>query len=442
MKKNTNKKIVYVAMSADLVHPGHLINIREGAKLGEVIIGLLTDEAIVSYKRLPFMPYANRKAVMENIVGVSRVVPQETLDYRPNLEKYQPDYVIHGDDWRVGIQRQTRQQVIDTLKKWGGKLVETKRDVPYSEGVIPTSSTALNRALKEIGTTPQLRMERLFRLISSCPLIRGLEAHNGLSALVVEQACVDDGGKKKEYDFIWLSSLTDSLSKGKPDNGYVDFSSRQNTIDQIFDVTTKPMVVDADNGGFIEHFISMVKTLERLGVSAVIIEDKTGLKANSLLGVDGGQVQDSIIDFCRKISAGKKAQVTEHFMIFARIESLILKKGMDDAITRAKAYIEAGADGIMIHSREKTSKEIFSFCRLYNKLNNRVPLIVVPSTYSGVTETQLKKHGVNVVIYANHLLRSAYPAMVETAKDILLHDSCGVVEKKCLPIKEVLKLIP
>lgn len=437
-----SKKIVYIAMSADLVHPGHLVNIREGSKLGEVILGLLTDKAIASYKRLPFMPYANRRVVMENIKGVSQVVPQETLDYRPNLIKYKPDYVIHGDDWKIGVQRQTRQQVIETLKEWGGELIETVRDVPYEEGVTPTSSTALNQALKDVGTTPQIRLERLSRLLGARSFIRGIEVHSGLSALIAEKTSVEKENTKKEFDFLWISSLTDSTNKGKPDIELVDLTARLQTVHDVLEVSTKPIVYDGDTGGLIEHFVYTVRTLERIGVSAIIIEDKNGLKKNSLLGTDVAQTQETVENFCEKIKAGKNGLVTDHFMIIARIESLVLDKGMDDALTRAKSYIEAGADGIFLSSKKETPDELYAFCKEFQKFKGNIPLVVVPSTYDSAYEEELGKAGVNMVIYANQLLRSAYPAMHKTAESILVHGRAKeATEANCMSIKDILSLI-
>lgn len=428
-------KIVYVGMSADLVHPGHLNIIKKAGELGEVVIGLLTDEAIASYKRLPFMTFEQRREVMENIKGVSRVVPQTTLDYVPNLEKIKPDFVVHGDDWREGVQTKTRQRVIDALARWGGELVE----VPYTKGV---SSTQLHAALKEIGTTPDIRLRSLKRLIQAKPLVRILEVHNGLTGLIVENLSITTNNGRREFDGMWGSSLTDSTAKGKPDIEAVDFTARLQTLNDVLEVTSKPIIYDGDTGGKIEHFGFTVKTLERLGVSAIIIEDKTGLKKNSLFGTEVEQTQDTIENFCHKIRAGKNAQATSDFMIIARIESLILGKGIDDALSRAKAYLEAGVDGIMIHSRKETPDEIFSFCREYNKWQNRKPLVAVPSSYNGVTEEELIEHGVNVVIYANQLLRSAYPAMVATAKSILKHHRSAEIDQQMMPIKEILELIP
>jgi len=430
-----NNPIVYVGMSADLIHPGHLNIIRKASELGEVTIGLLTDRAIASYKRLPFMSFDHRYEVISNIKGVDRVVPQDTLDYVPNLKKYRPDFVVHGDDWREGVQSHIRQKVIETIADWGGSLVE----VSYTKGV---SSTKFNNALKEIGTTPELRRARLRRLLSSKPLLRFMEAHNGLTGLIVENTFVDSNQERKEFDGIWGSSLTESTSKGKPDIEAVDVTSRVNSLHDVLEVTTKPIIYDADTGGQIEHFKFTVRTMERLGISAIIIEDKTGLKKNSLFGNDVPQSQDSIENFSAKIRAGKAAQVTDDFMIIARIESLILEVGIEDAIIRATAYIQAGADGIMIHSRQKDPKEIFEFCNKYNNLLRRVPLVVVPSSYNIVTENELEKHGVNIVIYANHLLRAAYPAMVETARSILVHGRSAEVDSKLLSIAEILELIP
>lgn len=427
--------VVYVGMSADLVHPGHLNVIKTASEYGDVIVGLLTDKAIASYKRIPYMEYEQRKQVLECIKGVSRVVPQETLDYVPNLLIYKPAYVVHGDDWKEGVQRDTRKRVIDALAQWGGQLVE----VPYTKTI---SSTKLNKALKEIGTTPELRLKSLRRMLQAKPQLRFLDIHNALCGLIIEHTFVENPNGRREFDGMWGSSLTDSTSKGKPDIEAVDFTARMTTLNEVLEVTTKPIIYDADTGGQTEHFQFTVRTLERLGVSAAIIEDKTGLKKNSLFGNDVAQTQDTIEGFCHKIRAGKRAQATDDFMIIARIESLILDKGVDDAITRAKAYIDAGADGIMIHSRQKTPDEIFNFCVAYNQFDNRKPLVAVPSSYNQVTEEELQKYGVNIVIYANQLLRSAYPAMVDTARSILEHHRSAECDSHMLSLKEILELIP
>lgn len=428
-------KISYVGMSADLVHPGHLNVLREAAKYGEVTVGLLTDAAIASYKRIPYMRFEQRKEVIESIKGVARVIPQETLDYVPNLLLLKPDYVVHGDDWRHGVQQKIRQRVIDTLAEWGGQLIE----VPYTEGI---SSTQLNKALKEIGTTPEVRLKSLRRMLEVKPVLRFLDIHNALSALIIEHTRIDTEEGAREFDGMWGSSLTDSTAKGKPDIEAVDVSARMTTLNEVLEVTTKPIIYDADTGGQLEHFTFTVRTLERLGISAAIIEDKTGLKKNSLFGTDVPQTQDSIENFCAKIRAGKKAQATNEFMIIARIESLILGKGQEDALERAKAYLEAGADGIMIHSRQKTPDEIFAFCKNYNELPNRKPLVVVPSSYNQVTEKELVEYGVNIVIYANQLLRSAYPAMLETAKSILTYGRSAECDERMMSLSEILELIP
>lgn len=429
-------KKVYIGMAADLIHHGHLNIIMEGRKYGKVVIGLLTDAAICSYKRLPMIPFEQRRIIVENIKGVDQVVPQETLDYVANLRMIRPDYVVHGDDWKTGVQQETRQRVIDALKEWDGQLIEPE----YTKGV---SSTQLISTLKNRGVTPNTRMKALRRLLSAKPLSRFMEAHNGLTGIIVEKTTVQDGTEKREFDGIWLSSLTLSTAKGKPDTEVVDFSSRFQVVDEILEVTTKPIIVDGDTGGAIEHFRFRVKTLERLGVSGVIIEDKIGVKRNSLFGLEVLQEQDSIDHFCEKISSGKQSLVTNDFMIIARIESLILKKGMSDALRRARAYIDAGADGIMIHSKEADGKEIGAFCEAYRELKYKVPLIVVPSTFYHITEDEFAKLGVNIVIYGNHLLRGAYPAMVKTAESILNHGRCKEAsETFCMSIKEILRLIP
>ena len=429
-------KSVYVGLSADLVHPGHLNIIKYAASLGDVTVGLLTDAAIASYKRVPYMAFEHRQEVVENLKGVHRVVPQETLDYVPNLEILRPDFVVHGDDWRDGVQRETRSRVINALAQWGGELIE----VPYTEGM---SSTALQRVLREVGISPDLRRGRLRRLLQVKPLLRFLDIHNALSGLIIETTVVSmPDGTKREFDGMWGSSLTDSTAKGKPDIEAVDVSARMTILNEVLEVTTKPIIYDADTGGKPEHFVFTVRTLERLGVSAAIIEDKTGLKKNSLFGTDVEQTQADMPSFCEKIRMGKKAQTTDDFMIIARIESLILDKGMNDAMQRAKAYLEAGADGIMIHSRRSSPDEIFEFCNFYATLPNRKTLVAVPSSYNTVIEDELAKHGVNVVIYANHLLRSAYPAMVSTARSILTHQRSAECDAQLMPIKDILELIP
>lgn len=430
-----NKKKVYIGMSADIIHPGHLNIIKEGVKLGKVTVGLLADKAIASYKRLPYMDYSQRKKIVENLKGIDDVMSQHTLDYVKNLEIIRPDYVLHGDDWKNGIQKNTRQRVIDTLSKWGGKLIE----IPYTKGI---SSTQLNENLKEIGITPEDRIKRLRRLIESKNIVRVLEAHNGLTASIVDSASIVKNGIKKEFDALWISSLTDSTAKGMPDNGVVDFTSRLNTIHQALELSSKPIILDGDSGGEIEHFKQMVKTLERLGVSAIIIEDKIGLKKNSLFGTDVKQIQDTPEHFSEKIKKGKHAQLNKDFMIIARVESLILGKGVDNAVLRSKAYIEAGADAIMIHHKDKDTTLLKEFCKEYTNFSKGIPMVVVPSAYSHMTEKELNKIGANVVIYANHLLRSAYPAMKKVAESILENERAHEAGEYCMSIKEILNLIP
>lgn len=426
---------VYVGMSADLIHPGHLNVLRKASELGRVVVGLLTDEAIASYKRLPYLTFEQRKEIIQNIKGVDEVVEQRTLDYTENLRILKPDFVVHGDDWKEGVQKVTRLKVIETLAEWGGKLVE----VAYTQGI---SSTNLNRHMRDIGTTPQLRMKRMLRLLDAKETLLFMEAHNGLSAHIVENAQVVSNGAPLEFDGIWLSSLTDSFAKAKPDIEYVDKTSRLQTLSDILEITTKPIIFDGDTGGIAEHFAFTVRSLERLGVSAIIIEDKIGLKRNSLFGTDVEQTQDSIERFCYKLSYGKRARVTSEFLIIARIESLILNKGMDDALERAEKYIQAGADGIFIHSRQKDGAEILQFCEKYKKLHAKTPLVVAPSSFNSLHKDALQHAGVNVIIYANHLLRSAYPAMLSTAKSILENGRSQEIEPSLTSITDFLKLMP
>ena len=429
------RKRVYVGMSADIIHPGHLNIIHEAQKLGSVTVGVLTDAAIASYKRLPYLNYEQRSLVVRNLKGVDEVIPQTTLDYVPNLELLKPDFVVHGDDWKEGVQKETRRRVIDVISQWGGKVI----DVPYTKGI---SSTDLNLKLKEIGTTPEIRLKRLRRLIEAKPIVRICESHSGLTGLIIENTSVEINGTKREFDGMWSSSLTDSTSKGKPDIEAVDLTTRLHDLNDALECTTKPVIFDGDTGGKIEHFVFTVRTLERLGISAVIIEDKIGLKKNSLFGTDAIQTQDTIEGFCDKIKAGKRAQVTNDFMIIARIESYIAGKGIDDAMERALAYINAGADGIMIHSKDKSGEDIKLFCQSIRAVNKSIPIVVVPTTYNHITDEELASWGINIVIYANHMLRSAYPAMLNTAKSILLHGRSYEANDLCMPVNVILELIP
>lgn len=431
-------KRVYVAISSEIVHEGIVNVVRKAAELGEVTVGLLSDEAIATYKRLPILNYEARQIVYSNLKGVAQVVRQDTLSYHDNLLALKPDYVVHGDDWRTGFQSKVRLEVIELLGEWGGELVE----VPYTKDV---SASSVARDVKAFAGSPDARRGQLRRLLSLKPVVRTIEASNGLSALIAENCSFDDEstGVHKEFDAMWVSSLCDSSFKGKPDTELVDFTSRVNTINEIMEVSTKPIILDGDTGGRIEHFVHNVRTLERMGVSAVIIEDKTGLKQNSLFGTEVEQTQDDPHTFAAKIKAGKSAQVTRDFMIIARIESLILDKGKEDALMRARVYLEeGGADGIVIHSRKKDGSEVADFLKDFRVEYADVPVILIPTSYNHLTEEELAAMGANVVIYANHLLRSAYPAMRSTAESILKHGRSKEVDEVCMPIKEVISFIP
>jgi phosphoenolpyruvate phosphomutase len=412
--------------------------IEQAAKYGDVIIGLLTDEAIATYKRLPVIDYETRKRVFENLKQVSKVVKQDTLSYKDNIETYKPDYIVHGDDWQTGIQSNVREEAIELLKEYGGELIE----VPYTEGV---SGTDIDDKLRPIYSTPDIRRAKLRKLLKLKPYIRVMEASNGLSGLIVENARYvdEETDTTREYDAMWVSSLCDSSFKGKPDIELVDFTSRINTINDIMEVTTKPIILDGDTGGKVEHFVYNVKTLERIGVSAVIVEDKTGLKQNSLYGTEAKQVLDDPHTFAAKIRAGKQAQVTRDFMIIARLESLIAGMGMEDAMMRARIYInEGGADAVMIHSRLKDGAEIKEFLRQFRAEFPDVPVVLVPTSYNHIYEDELCEWGANIIIHANHLLRSAYRAMKHTAETILESGRSKEVDDEIISIKEVLSIIP
>lgn len=428
-------KTVYLGITGDIIHPGIINIIKEGAKLGDLTVGLLTDSAIVSHKRLPYLTYEQRKSVVENIKGVARVVPQEEWSYVPNLKKLKPDYIIHGDDWKTNYLSKIRDEVFEAMKEWGGQVVE----IPYTQGI---NSSALADNASSIGTTPDVRRAALRRLIAAKPIVRIMEAHSGLSGLIIENAEVTKEDGVHRFDGMWSSSLTDSTSKGKPDIEAVDLTTRMQSLTDILECTTKPIIYDGDTGDIAEHFVFTVRTLERNGISAVIIEDKKGLKKNSLFGTEVKQELASEEEFCHKISEGKKAQVTKDFMIIARIEEIIAGYTVDEAIAKAFAAVKAGADGVMIHSKDKSGMDIKEFCQKFRAEYKQVPIVLVPTTYNQFTEKELAEWGANVIIYANHMLRASYPAMKKCAETILEAERSLEVNDLCMPIKQILELIP
>ena len=430
MKK---KKLVYVGLSADILHEGHINILKVANKLGNVIVGLLTDKAIASYKKIPHLSYRQREVVLKNIKFVNKVIPQKTLDYTYNLNLIKPHFVVHGNDWKSGVQKETRAKVIKELKKWGGKLIEPS----YTKNI---SSTLIKKKISEIVTTEN-RVSRLKRLIYSKDIVRILESHNSLTGLIIENLNIKKNKKDLEFDGMWSSSLTDSATKGKPDNSSVDFSSRITSLNEMMDVTSKPLIFDADNGGQLEHLPFLIRSLERSGVSAIIIEDKIGLKRNSLFKDQSGAKQDSIKEFCKKIKLIIRTRKSEDFLVAARVESFILGKGLKDALKRAESYSKAGADLILIHSKEKTPNEIFSFSKVFKKSKFFKPLVSVPSTYSKTSEKMLINNGFKIVIYANQMLRAAYPAMLNAASTILKNQRAFELENKISSVKEVINLI-
>ncbi len=428
------KKTVYVGLAADILHKGHINILKTANSYGEVTVGLLTDQAIASYKNIPYLDYNKRKVVIENIKYVKKVIPQNTLDYVHNLKLIKPDYVVHGDDWKTGVQKYTRSRVIKTLKKWSGKLIEPK----YTKNI---SSTLIKKEMTNIISSPENRVSRLKRLMNSKDIVRILESHNSLTGLIIEQTSIIKNKKMIEFDGMWSSSLTDSATKGKPDNSSVDFSSRISSLNEMMDATSKPLVFDADNGGQLEHLPFLIRSLERAGTSAIIIEDKIGLKKNSLFKNQSDTKQDKPKIFAKKIEKICNSRSSKDFMVIARIESFIVGKGINDALKRAEIYSKAGADAILIHSKEKSPSEIFAFAREFKKSKKFIPLVSVPSTYSKVYEKDLIRNGFKIVIYANQLLRAAYPAMQNAARTILDKSRAFEIDKKIIPIKEIINLI-
>lgn len=433
--RKLSERTVYMCFSTEYIHSGHIAIINRARRLGRLIIGVLSDEAVASFKRFPLIPYEERESVIENIYGVERVVEQKTLSYADNLRLLKPNFVVHGNDWINGFQKPIREEVLQVLSEFGGKLVE----YPYSDNPKYKVLDASHRA--EI-SMPDIRRGRLRKLINMKGLVTAMEAHSGITGLICENTKVLQEGRTYQFDAMWISSLCDSTAKGKPDIELVDMSSRFRTIDDIMEVTTKPIIFDGDTGGLTEHFVYTVRSLERMGVSMVIIEDKTGLKKNSLFGNEVEQTQDTIDNFCTKITAGKRVQKTKEFMICARIESLILEQGMEDALKRAFAYVEAGADAIMIHSRKKDPTEIFEFVEKFRFSDSVTPIVVVPTSFNTVTENEFKSIGVNVVIYANQLTRTGFPAMQNAARTILENHRAKECDDLCMSIKEIINLIP
>lgn len=427
-------KTVYTCFCTDTIHNGHLNIVRHGREYGEVVVGILTDEAMIRFNRFPTVSFQERMEMAQKIEGVSRVIVQEEVIYDRVVEQLHPDYIIHGDNWKTGPLSFLRDNVQRLMEETGGELIE----IPYtrSEEIVH-----MERVQREKLAMPEYRRKRLRQLLAICPIVKTLEVHSGITGLIAEKTIVESDNNLEQFDAMWISSLCDSTAKGKPDIELVDMTSRYRTIDDVMEVTTKPIIFDGDTGGLIEHFVYTVRTLERMGVSAVIIEDKTGLKKNSLFGTEVEQTQDDIEHFCEKIKAGKAIQLTDDFMIIARVESLILEKGIEDALKRALAYVEAGADGIMIHSRKKDPSEIFEFCDRFRRENSETPIVVVPTSFNQVFEKELIAHGVNIVIYANQLTRSAFPAMEKTAKDLLKYHRAFEADERLMPIKEIITLI-
>lgn len=428
-------RTVYMSFSTDIIHGGHIEIIKKAARLGRLTIGVLSDKAVASYKRFPLVPASERKKMFANIKGVHNVILQDELSYKDVLEKLRPDIVVHGDDWQEGFQRPVRDEVTSILAGYGGRLIE----FPYSED--PKYREIEKRAIGELAL-PDIRRGRLKKMLQIKGFVTALEAHSGITGLIVEKTTSYQNGAAKQFDAMWISSLCDSTAKGKPDIELVDMTSRFKTVDEIMEVTTKPIIFDGDTGGQIEHFAYTVRSLERMGVSMVIVEDKTGAKKNSLFGTEVKQTQDTIEGFCEKIRAGKRAQKTSDFMICARIESLILEKGMKDATDRARAYVDAGADAIMIHSRSLKPDEVFEFIRQFRETDEATTIVLVPTTYNTVYEEEFKEKGANVVIYANHLTRTGFPAMQDAAKTILETHRGKECSEKCMSIRDIITLIP
>ena len=426
--------IVYTCFCTDIIHEGHLNIIKEAVKLGDLVVGVLADDKMIKYNRFPTKQTFERVEMMAKLDGVSKVVVQDEIFYDNIINDLKPDYILHGNNWSDPGMDMIKENILNNLAKYGGKLVE----IPYS---FNPSIQKLDRQMIEKLSMPEFRRGRLRKVLRLLSIVKAVEVHSGLTGLIAEKTIVSNGYEIDQFDAMWISSLCDSTNKGKPDIELVDMTSRFRTIEDVMEVTTKPIIFDGDTGGLTEHFVYTVRSLERMGVSAVIIEDKTGLKKNSLFGTEVEQTQENVDRFCEKIIAGKEAQLSDDFMIIARIESLILEKGIDDALFRAKRYRDAGADGIMIHSRKKDPDEVFEFCDRFRDEDKKTPIIVVPTSYNSVYESELEEHGINICIYANQLLRAAFPAMEKAANSILTHHRAKEIDDELLSIKKIITMI-
>ena len=423
----------YVDMVGDLFHIGHLRQIQQAQQLGyEVVVGVHSDEDVASYKRLPIMTMSERVTIVSEMPNVLKVIPSAPLRITQEfIEEHKIDMVFHGHE----AEEDYLYDHMYGIPKSIGKFTRTARTPEIS------TTALIERVVSRESSAAWSRVSTLRDLLNTRGKHRALrimEAHNGLSGLVVEHASA--GGKS--FDGMWSSSLTASVSKGKPDIEVVDTTARLQLVRDTMEVTGKPMVYDGDTGGAPEILAFTVRSLEDLGVSACIIEDKTGLKQNSLFGTDAVQVLENIDMFCAKIKAAAAARSNRKFMVIARIEALIAGLGEKEALKRAKAYIVAGADAIMIHSKESTFDEVRSFLRAYAKFSIKVPVVAVPTSYFHVTEKELFDEGVSICIYANHMLRASYPSMTTVAESILHHGTAAACHPSLMSVKKIITLLP
>ena len=418
------EKTVYVGITGDIIHPGIINIIQKGAKYGRLIVGLLSNEAIATHKRIPYLTYEQRKAVIENIKGVSEVVPQEEWSYVPNLLKLKPDYIIHGDDWKTNYLKGIREEVFEVMKKIGGEVIE----IPYTKGI---NSSQLFESTTNNGITAVQRLQSLRQLMNYKPIIRIMEANSGLSGLIIENLKVEKEDGIQRFDGIFIN-LLDSNPLGISEQESSTFTSKLNTVTDILECTTKPIIYGGYTSDNYENVTFTIEKLELMGISAIIIEDKFKNK-QELCNED---------EFCLKIKEGKKAQTNPDFMIIAGIKELILGKNIDDALKKALTSIKAGADGILISSNQKNGDDIKEFCLKLRKENKNIPIVLIPTAYDQFTEKEFAEWGANIIIYVDYLKKATYPAMKKCAETILKSERSLEVNEMCMPIKEILNLIP
>jgi len=402
-----SEKTVYVGMVGDMLHVGHINILKTAARLGRVTVGVLTDRAVVGYKRLPLLAFEDRVRVVESIADVAAVVPQKTLSYVENLRALRPDYVVHGDDWRYGDQvSRARAEVIATLGEWGGELVE----VAYTKGI---SSTAIHRSGAADALFSGTRQGRLRRLLAAKPTLRIVEAHSGLSAKIAAEVRGPDGATG--FDAVWQSGLTDAIHRGKSDGGAVDRGRRLQAVEEILDAGPLPLIYDGRAAGRPETVFDLTRALDKAGVSALCLGDRSD--------PDRTGPEMSPAETVAQIEAVRAACPTGAVMAISRIVVAAPGNGgsgaLDRALDRALALLEAGSDAVMFDSAADTAEPILDIAARLRRQRRDVPLFAAQSDRWGAPIHRFENAGIDAVVYETHLLRATVAPMRRAATALL-----------------------